>query len=90
LEPETFNFLSDIIKSSVCITSIGHDAVIIVEVDEAISVLHDGCVVLCEELCWDVFQVVSHDTSILYLPPNYNKSQINIKYSVTLLKSQTK
>jgi hypothetical protein len=65
LEAERLNFLCNVIQSSKGITSIGHDAVIIVEVDEVISVLHESCVVLGEELCGDVFQVVIHDTSIL-------------------------
>ena len=49
LESEWFNLLRNFLHSLVCLTSIGHDAVVIVEVDELGSVLHDSCVVLGQD-----------------------------------------
>lgn len=56
LEAERFDFLWDLLDSSKGLSTVSHDAVVIVEVNELSSVLHNSCVVLSEELLGDVFE----------------------------------
>lgn len=56
LESEGFDFFRDLFDTSEGLSSVGHDAVVVIEVDELGSVLHDGGVVLSEELFGNVFE----------------------------------
>jgi hypothetical protein len=69
LESKWFNFLWNFFDAIECLTSIRHNAVVIVEVDKLSSVLHDGRVVLSQEFLWDVF-VFGH----CKLPPKLYKN----------------
>lgn len=72
LEAEGLDFFCDFLDSLESLSSVGHDTVVIVEVDELGSVLHDSRVVLSEELLGDVFEF-RH----CKLPPKLYKSQTN-------------
>jgi hypothetical protein len=68
LEAKGFDFFGDLLAADEGITSIGHGAVVKVEVDEPHAVLHDGGVVLNDELvsdgldvhCWrKLFEIIN-------------------------------
>lgn len=53
LESKRLNFFRDFLNTSESLPTIGHPTVVIVKVDQLISILHDCCVVLSKELLGD-------------------------------------
>lgn len=63
LETEGLDFLLDILKASVSASIVGHGTSIGIEVDELVSVSHDGIVVHLQELFGNLFGVHLESTT---------------------------
>eukprot|EP00919_Chromeraceae_sp_WS-2016_P041476 GHVR01098878.1.p2 GENE.GHVR01098878.1~~GHVR01098878.1.p2 ORF type:complete len:120 (+),score=6.03 GHVR01098878.1:1058-1417(+) len=60
LEPKRFNFFTDALDTLISITAIGHDAAVVVEINQVLPILHDRCVILCQKLFRNFFKVHSN------------------------------
>jgi hypothetical protein len=57
LESKWLNFFCNLFNSSVGRSSISHNTVVIIKVDQLISVLHNSCIVLSEKFFGDALKI---------------------------------